>query len=423
MKRILLVAAVVFLQACSTTNPGDAAGITYRLPRTDAKVTLGIDVSDCSPLKVESTLKVDAVASARDGYISVSGASLSSQVTKRALIVDVDDNYVISSVNSTSTDQSSVIAGNVIKLGATVVGAVLAAPDQRDITQVVCNTATVKNVASLKKLQSSLDALVAKADMERDPVGEQKKIDTLTTAVATAKAKLHKDVTVNIKPELIPDNKAYAVPFDDGAYRTLSELFGTAYFHPTKGQKDSSEINDDSIQLFNLVATSKVLPDPQNGLEGDKASGSNPCGQSIEVPLAKMVTLTVTASGPMIVGNQNNGKHQEKSATEVMSISQIGDNGKLCISAAFGENRVVGLKFDKFGRATEFNWTADARAANVTSALAGSASDASTIATKLKDVGLNRQKADLDQVSTENSLQLARICKNILDAGGTACPK
>ena len=106
-----------------------------------------------------------------------------------------------------------------------------------------------------------------------------------------------------------------------------------------------------------------------------------------------------------------------------MYVSQIGADGTLCISAGFGENRAMGLKFDKFGQVTEFSWSADSRAANITSALAGSASDASSIISKLAPSELTREKSELDELTTENSLLLARQCKAVLDAGGTSCPK
>lgn len=416
-KRILLVAAALSIQACTTTDPGDGAGITYRLPRTDAKVTLGIDVVECQPLKVDATLKIDAVASAQDGYIHISGAELSSQVTKRALTIDVDDSNVIASVNSTSTDQSSIILGNVVKLGASVAGAVLGGQEQQtDVAQVICNPTTVQNVTTLKKLQSALDSAVLKLSTASNPSNQQKTVDTLTSAVATAKTKVHRDVTATIKLESVIRDQPYQVPFDDSAVHILSELFSTSYWNP-KNKHDSKTVNADSIQLFSLTAIAAQQPAMQDGMDGDKPSTPSACAQSIVVPSAKAVTLTVTASGSVI----NQG--QTKSATQSMYASQIGENGRLCISAGFGENRVVGLKFDKFGRATELSWTADARAANVSSALAGSSSDASTIVTQLKNVDLTREKATLDQASTENSLQLARICKAVLDAGGTSCPK
>ncbi|WP_175772433.1 hypothetical protein [Paraburkholderia phenazinium] len=412
MKQILLLMVVFGLQACSTTAPGTAAGITYRLPRTDAKVTLGVDVEACSPVRVTSSLKVDAVAGAREGYFYVSGSELSADVTKRSLTIDVDSNGVISSINATSTDQATVIVGNLVKIGATVAAGVAGLVAEEP--QVVCNDETIRNLARLTALKSSLASALAKEVPPSELANAQKNIDALASAVVAAQAKTHRDVSATIKLEDVKTDgqTTIDVPFEPAP---LGKLFDTEYPNP---KRTVQGVTKDSLALFRVKLSSVVgTPQAKDGLVGGSSSATDSCAASITVPAAKLVTLTLTPVGKLL----DDGT--KRSLPQSMYVSQIGADGTFCISAGFGENRSMGLKFDKFGQVTEFNWSADSRAANITSALAGSASDASSIVTKLAPSELTRQKAELDELTTENNLQLARHCKAILDAGGTSCSK
>jgi hypothetical protein len=416
MRRILVSVVLLTLQACTTTDPGESAAIDYHLPRTDAKVTLSVDVTQCkSPVLIKSSLKIDAVAGVQDGSWHVSGAELSSEVTKRSLTINVDDNNVISSVNATSTDQGVIILGNVIKLAATVASAAGAGPTP-DVPTVQCTEKTAQALANLTSLQTALAVAKFGAPGAKDGAAAQKQVDALAAMVATAQAALHQDVTATIKLEEVgaDEQHPYVVAFDRAA---LSQLFDAAYFNPHMKKNTPPGMNDDSIKLLEVDASIVWPVTSSDSVEGEKPSPPNACSQSIVLPAAKALKLVLTPKGSLINGKTN---HE---VSQIMYASQLGTNRTLCISAGFGENRTVGLKFDKFGRATEFSWSADARAANITSALAGAAPDASTVATKVRDLDLTREKSDLDKLTTGNSLQMARQCQAILDAGGTTCPK
>lgn len=407
MNRILLLMAVLCLQACSTTDPGTAAGITYRLPRTDANVTLGIDIDDCSPLKLTSSLQVDAVAGAQDKYFHVAGSELSADVTKRAITIDVDSNGVISSVNATSTDQATVIVGNLVKIGSVIATAGLFGLTIDQPTPITCNDDTVRNVARLKALKSalksSLDALPKKGTSPKEIADAQKNIDALASDVVTTAATVHRDLMGTVKLESFNLHEATTinVPFQPSTLKTLKELF--------------NGIDETSIELFQIDVLGVVAPAPVNGLTGGSTRATDECHTYITVPVAKRVDLTLTPTGKLVKNAT------QKIPSYSMYASQIAGEGTFCISAEFGENRTMGLKFDKFGGVTEFSWSADSRAANITSALAGSASDASTIAGKIAPSDLTREKAELDELTTKNNLQLARVCQAILAAGGTSC--
>src|SRR6476620_6526895 len=114
--------AILCSQGCAT-NPGNAAGVVYRFPRTDATVTVSVDISKCDTLTLDASVTIDAVAGTRDdGWVQVPGSALSSYFTARTLKIMVDDNFVISSINSVATDKTAQIVGDVIKIATSFVG-------------------------------------------------------------------------------------------------------------------------------------------------------------------------------------------------------------------------------------------------------------------------------------------------------------
>jgi hypothetical protein len=142
------------------------------------------------------------------------------------------------------------------------------------------------------------------------------------------------------------------------------------------------------------------------------------CEQWMLIPPARPVKVVLVPSGEIVVGALETG---EKTIAATVPAAQLGDAAKLYLSATFGENRTVGLKFDKFGRRTEFVWSAEATAANATSALTGVAADASKIVTTLEGRSLAADKLELNRLTTEQNLRKARACQALLDAGATSC--
>lgn len=428
-KVIPILPLALLLQACGTTNPGDAAGITYRLPRTDAKVTLSIDVLDChykdpkaadpkkTPdlgLQLKASLKVDAVAGARDEAFHVNGADLNSSTIKRSLTIGVDDNGVISNINSTSTDQRAVIFGNVAKIGVTLVGT-LAAPAGAESTPVIiCNKNTENALANLKAAESAMNSAklnaTSSANRNSTITDTQKKINALAQLIAGYKATLHRDVPGEIEiDELTSDDKKVEVEFDKSV---LSELFDTAYVG--RGHKNPDEgITKESVKLFNASASLESDTSPSNAVNIEKESSLKKCEQAIVLPNARTRTLVVETTGSLF---------EKKKLHKSLPVSQLNPNSSLCLSTTFGENRTISLKMDKFGRVTELIWVSDAQLANITSAIAGTAPDVGTTYEGVRDLGVARDKLELTRLQTEQSLRKARQCQAILDAGGTQCP-
>jgi hypothetical protein len=99
---------------------------------------------------------------------------------------------------------------------------------------------------------------------------------------------------------------------------------------------------------------------------------------------------------------------------------QWGKLWELSTLAAVGASRKTGIVLDKFGRATEMKWSSEARAESLTSTAAAVASQVQTIVSAKSTV--NQQKAEIEELTTQQQLNRLRACKEILEAGGSQCP-
>lgn len=416
MKPIFAILAFLGLAACATTDPGGAAGIAYKLPRTDATVTIGIDVKSCptTGATVDAAFKIDPVAGADSQIYRVDGAQLASSITKRGVTVEVDTNGVISAVNTSSTDQGTVILGDVTKVVASV--ATFAAK-ANGTPVVICNVATATNLQALITLKDQITLLQKSMATAADPAAVQKKIDPLAAQLVAAKAALHVDLTAKLTLEKTLLGAAGTKPLDIKT-DALDALFDTAFVGPGASTTPQHGLADDAKGGFAVSAFYVELPAPAKGLVQGTPPKLEPCDQYLVVPTTHYVQVTLDHSGAMIRGKDDGAKP----VIQVIPANQLSNPSQLCLTARFGENRSVNLKFDAYGRTTEFAWTADARAANVAGALSGSASDLSTTVTTLQGLSLAADKKELDKLTTEQSLKKAKACQALLDAGATSCP-
>jgi hypothetical protein len=105
---------------------------------------------------------------------------------------------------------------------------------------------------------------------------------------------------------------------------------------------------------------------------------------------------------------------------EVFPVPQWGALRTFPLVAAVGSSRQVSLTLDKFGRASELKWSSEAKLESLT----GTAAD---LAGKVQGVvsansAVNRNKAEIEELTTLQSLNRLRACREILDQGGSACP-
>ena len=145
------------------------------------------------------------------------------------------------------------------------------------------------------------------------------------------------------------------------------------------------------------------------------ASVPRECNLSLPVPKITRIAVEVKGRGDSL-------KSSALEAKKTLPLAQLEDPAELCLDVGFGESRTVGLKFDKFGQVTEFNFASEATGAAVAASLAGTATNASGILTTLRGASdLDKQKSEIDKLETQQKLNKLLACQAIIDAGGFDC--
>ena len=188
MRAMLLVSALLVLSSCAT-NPENAAEVRYRLPRTDAAVTLAYDVKQCvdpqfkvDEVVLDATLRIDASAGAREKIFYVAARDLVSGTTQREFTIGIDDNGVIQSVNSTATDQKAAVLANIARIAGTVVGAGAATTSRRtpaNTDDLRCTDETKLALRSIIELKQRIGQLAAGLATSPQPAADRKAINAL----------------------------------------------------------------------------------------------------------------------------------------------------------------------------------------------------------------------------------------------------
>jgi len=418
MKSLLAALSLLALGACTTTRPYEAASINYRLPKTTAKVTLSVDVTVCDPIKgaqTKASLKLDTVAASGDTLYRLEGKDLASGSIKRAVTVGTDENGVISSVNSTATDQTSVILGDVIKIAATAA----AFAGNGDTSPVLlCNAKTKANLIAADALDTQITALRASMATAADPAAVEDKIQKTLPNLVALRTSLHREVVANLKIDRASLNQDVALTFD---LKAFEDLFDTAWVGPDPLPPTVAGIADKTAPfavyatLSEATTTSAVARSPNVS-----EAGLNDCSVWMYVPQASPLSVLLKPNGPMF---DKTILTKPEALTFPLVAAQLNGPAKLCLSAGFGENRTIALKFDKFGRTTEFTWSADARSANVANALAGAAPDIKSTISTVQGASLASDKVALDKLTTAEALRKARACAALIEQGAASCPK
>ncbi|MDB5576622.1 MAG: hypothetical protein JWR80_1798 [Bradyrhizobium sp.] len=417
MKLMVAALTLLALGACTTTRPFEAASINYRLPKTTAKVTLAVDVTVCDPsgAQTKATLKLDTVAASGDTLYRLEGNDLASGSIKRAITVGTDDNGVISSVNSAATDQTSVILGDVIKIAATA-AAFAANGDYTPI--LLCNSKTKANLVAVDALDAQITALRASMASAADPAAVEDKIQKTLPNLVALRTSLHREVTADVTIDRASLNQDVALNFD---LKAFEDLFETAWVGPPPAPAMVPGIADKTAPFAVFANLTEVAMTPAVARAPGKSDASlNDCSVWMYVPQASPLRVALKPNGPMF---DKNILAKPDALTFPFVAAQLNGPAKLCLSVGFGENRTIALKFDKFGRTTEFTWNSDARAANVANALAGAAPDIKSAISTVQGASLASDKVALDKLTTAEALRKARACAALIEQGAASCPK
>ena len=434
---ILLIG--VSLSGCATTDPGTSVQIGYRMPRTDARVSMALDVTQCesSPgvddLEAAATLKVEMIAGADEKLYRVEGKRLASAVIKRGLTISRDpESGVITGINASASDQRSVILANVVAFAAKAV-AFAANPRGPRGYRLVCTDAT-KAVAN--EIRSLRDDIAKQRKAMATAVDIKPLTDAMTadaTRIAVLREQLHRDVVGKIAipanlyslgttatavfPEAGEVLNSEDVKFD---WTPFKDLVTSVPFGGAAAPADPKDPAPGADADFRVAVSFRRPPEAAvDGLAWTKEPNKDvtACSLWVKVPAPLPLNLIVDPVGPLYGDTPLN----KRATVQPVVAAQLRDPGTVCLSSGFGENRTVGLKFDKFGGTTEMAWASDARAANIASSLGGISGDAFGIASTISGRKLADEKAELDQLNTSQALRKARACQELLDAGATKC--
>jgi hypothetical protein len=396
----VLTIGAVAASGCSSTKPLSAAGIEYRMPRTDVIATLQLKLVKCAPLELDADLGILAKAGVREGSWYLQGEKLASSRIKRELKLTLGDDRVLMGVNSANADQTPAIVGNVVKV-LLAAGAALATPlsCQGDAQAAVARVSVLKK--QMLKLRTKLSESAADTPTAQD-LKFARELNTLSREYAALQEGL---LRVDLSETLVLDDEVKSATPRPVTFKTeqLKKWFGAV---------DAKEFDTYLGLTWSAKAVTAAPKDALNG-KPSWTRRARDCGLSLSVPQTRVVRVDLKSNIPTFV---------ELKAKADLAISQWNDPAQLCLDVGFGESRSVSLAFDKFGQTKELSWATEARAANVAGALAGIAPDAVALRTALQGPSaLADQKAEIDELETQQKLNKLRACRAILDAGGFNC--
>ncbi|MCP4896621.1 MAG: hypothetical protein GY906_06550 [bacterium] len=420
---ILLLPLTVISSGCATTEPGSSAGMTYAHPRTDGLVTVGVVLKECGETLARTKFDVDVKMVSKAGKDStrtyhLSGSDLASYSIKRGLTIGVDDNGVIKSINSENSNRTAAIISNVIKTGATLVPSMVAT----EVT--ICKPEAKNAVDEANTLKDKIASLKASINSGSTPDQIEKNIKTINRFAAELAALRTGILRVDTKGTFKSDlkNGEQAIPESGICTGTDGIPLDTKpfekWFDPTFV---TSTVFTDHFKITGCVtenaAPARVIP-----LVEKSTGRRRDCELQIELPNPASIKAQLTLVGP-VYPRVPGSNAPAPGPNMTMHAAQLNSTGTLCLDVGFGESRTVGMKFDSFGRKTEFTWNSEARGEAISGAIAGYASGLTGIADSLEGTSeLAAQKEEIDRLKTQKTLNELRQCEAIIEAGGYECP-
>lgn len=418
--------------ACAQTPKSNFELIRYKLPQTDVSAKISMTLESCGAVpKVSADLAVVGEAKASAAEFPLTTGQLQGAVVKRELKLTLHDTGAIATLGSSNENRLGAIVGDAIKFVAQVVGAAAGlkanSPGGGPRTAPpasICSPEAESALARVKAIDDQLAKWRAKEvpSNPADASAQSKAIDRLTAERAGLRVGV-------LQADLVK-------PLDLSGLSTAPA--GEPYVVTSALALDKQDLPwlDDDSQLGGFTLTWTVSP-PQGGtfpapaqmatevckrrLEPSKPGGKGALGICLPRPVYAKVQVELTAASQASEGRPA----PSFKARKVLPMPQWGVVEFLDLK---GGDRDVNLSLDKFGRTSEASWTAKARAETVTAGLAGAAEQVAALAAaKSAYAAANsttaRQKVEIDELTTQQTLNRLRACREILATGGSACPE
>ena len=421
---------IAFLCSCSllvgsaeAMSPPPFEAIRYKLPSASVALKLSLTLEKCQGVPIVSAeAAIGADAGAANRSFALTTSQLESARVKRTLNITLQDTGTISTIDSNVEDRTGSIMGNAIKFIAGVAGAafgVKLAPGAMPLAPatVTSNVCSEGVQAALTRV-SQIDDALAKWRASQLPANakgadeQSKAMDTLAAERAALRVGiLHVDLEAPLDlATLKPDQPDAPTTWSSSSKVDLTPLT-KAWF--AEGKTGPAIDVSWKVRLpaggSPSVAGSQPADRCQAALDAQK-------GGAICFAIPAMAMVSAEAKGTSL---QMKGTVLKLESSKNLPIPQWGTLQMLSLSAGFGSNRQLSLTLDKFGQASSMKWTSDAKVDNVMAGLAGAATQVSGIVSA--NGKLARQKAEIDELTTQQSLNRLRACREILAAGGSAC--
>lgn len=411
--------------------------LRYRLPATQIVSHLSLTLESCATLPVVSgTATLEAKAAAGAQFFTITDADLKSARIKRELAVTMHDTGTIATIDSKVEDRTGAIIGNIFK----TIGSVLAiaalnfngGKSTQTGTSSVCSKDVqnaLSQVALLSKQINDLNTNLA-ALTPKDPPEMRAKLAGAIKVLAANRAALRAgvlhvdlDQPLDLKTTGTEDKGDDKHPYSLGGTTAvdMSALLD-AWIDQTKAAQLKSALG---IGLEWAALPASIQFDPRNevnkGLLPDAGCSAGQSNSKSARPIC-LVTPEPARFGvhAVLTGLTSTVGTAAFDAEIAAPMGQWGKVRLLGLGAGFGEGRELALTLDKFGRTSQAKWSSDARSENVTGAIAGAAGQLAGIVQANSTVA--RQKAEIEALTTQQTLNRMRACQEILAAGGSECP-
>jgi len=410
--------------ACAQAPKSNFELIRYKLPETavSAKISMTLESCGANP-EVSADLAVVGEADASAAEFPLTTGQLQGAIVKRELKLTLHDTGAIATLGSSNENRLGAIVGDAIKFVAQVVGAAaglkanaIGGGPKTTPPASICSPEAESALARVKAIDEQLAKWRAK-EVPSNPVeasAQSKAIDRL----AAERAGLRVGI---LQADLVE-------PLDLSGLSKAAA--GEPYVVTSALTLDKQDLPwlDDHGELDGFTITWTVSP-PQGGtfpapaqmatevckrrLEPPKPGEKGPIGICLPRPVYAKVQVELTAASQQTEGRPASSFKARK----ILPMPQWGVVEFLDLK---GGDRDVNLSLDKFGRTSEASWTAKARAETVAAGLAGAAEQVAAFAAANSKTA--RQKSEIDALTTQQSLNRLRACREILAAGGSACP-
>jgi hypothetical protein len=394
-------------------SANEAAKITYSLARTEAKVSVENWLIKCSANGLLISPKVSIVHAAMPdtaNEFTLTGAGLTSFFKEKSLEVTLYDHGAIKSINTTATDKTGTIIGNIVKL-LPMLGAG-GPPDSAPADRQPCNADTQRALALR-------DAYVTKIAELRDSL-TQKPVDPAAVVKAiNAYAEQAAQITTT---KLIV---SWSAPID------LSVPFSTApkYVAPTEAtfaRWTDAKTNKSIYALaLKIVASATGTPPAPLQCPTDDPNCANTIvfREPVAVPIE---VSTGEATGTDSAYVLDDGRPLDQGhvlAAQQIPVAQWGAKSMFKVNVGFGGSKTFAANLDAYGRRTSFTWKSNARGEGLTSAIGGIVKEVDTVQKSLADpTEMQVMQAKTAELKARQEYNKYLACEAILRAGGFDCP-